>query len=122
MIFGARGAALSRCKKFNARGVEKIEDMELTDKQCLIEKTFVIKNKLGLHARAASQFVQIANNFDSDILVVKNDQEVNGKSIMGILILAAAQGAKITVKASGNDAEGAVAALGDLIDQGFGED
>lgn len=96
--------------------------MELTEKQGYTEKTFTIKNKLGLHARAASQFVQIANNFDSEIFVAKNEQEVNGKSIMGILILAAAQGTMITVKAAGPDADGAVAALGELIDQGFGED
>lgn len=96
--------------------------MELIDNQGFIEKTFTIKNKLGLHARAASQFVQIANNFESDILVVKNDQEVNGKSIMGILILAAAQGAQITIKVNGDDAEGAMAALGELVEQGFGED
>ncbi|MFQ5735737.1 MAG: HPr family phosphocarrier protein [Thermodesulfobacteriota bacterium] len=96
--------------------------MELMDRQGFIEKTFTIKNKLGLHARAASQFVQVANNFDADIVVAKNGQEVNGKSIMGILILAAAQGARVTIKASGSDADGAVAALGELIDQGFGED
>lgn len=96
--------------------------MELTEDQVYTEKTFIIKNKLGLHARAASQFVQIANNFDSEIFVTKNEQEVNGKSIMGILILAAAKGAQITVRAIGSDADGAVAALGELIDQGFGED
>lgn len=86
------------------------------------EKTFTIKNKLGLHARAASLFVQLANKFDSEILVAKNGQEVNGKSIMGILILAAAQGSKITVKAVGDDANTAMDAIGDLIDKGFGED
>ncbi len=96
--------------------------MELTEDQVYTEKTFVIKNKLGLHARAASQFVQIANNFDSEIFVTRNEQEVNGKSIMGILILAAAKGTQITVRATGSDADGAVAALGELIDQGFGED
>ena len=96
--------------------------MELTEDQVYTEKTFTIKNKLGLHARAASQFVQIANNFDSEIFVTKNEQEVNGKSIMGILILAAAKGAQITIRAAGSDADGAVAALGELIDQGFGED
>ena len=96
--------------------------MELTEDQVYTEKTFIIKNKLGLHARAASQFVQIANNFDSEIFVTKNEQEVNGKSIMGILILAAARGTQITVRATGSDADGAVAALGELIDQGFGED
>ena len=96
--------------------------MELTEDQVYTEKTFTIKNKLGLHARAASQFVQVANNFDADIFVTKNGQEVNGKSIMGILILAAAKGTQITVRAAGSDADGAVAALGELIDQGFGED
>lgn len=87
-----------------------------------IEKTFTIKNKLGLHARAASLFVQLANKFSSEIFVNKNGQEVNGKSIMGILILAAAQGAQVTLRVSGEDAQGAVDALGELIDNGFGED
>ncbi len=90
--------------------------------QGAVEKTFTIRNKLGLHARAASLFVQLANKFSSDILVQKNDQEVNGKSIMGILILAAAQGTRITVKVSGDDADRAIDALGELIDAGFGED
>ncbi len=87
-----------------------------------VEKTFTIKNKLGLHARAASQFVQVANRFDADISVMKNGQEVNGKSIMGILILAAARGTLITIKADGMDALTAVSALGELIENGFGED
>jgi phosphocarrier protein HPr len=87
-----------------------------------VVKKFVIKNKLGLHARAASQFVRLANSFDADISVQKNSQEVNGKSIMGILILAAAKGAEITVKAVGNDAPQAVDALGELINAGFGEE
>ncbi len=96
--------------------------MDIMDRQDFTEKTFTIKNKLGLHARAASLFVQIANNFDADIFVLKNDQEVNGKSIMGILILAAAQGTEIRIRAAGHDASRAVDALGELIDQGFGED
>ena len=87
-----------------------------------MEKAFRIKNKLGLHARAASLFVQLANRFSADISVAKNGQEVNGKSIMGILILAAAQGSEITVKAVGSDAATAVGALGELIETGFGED
>ncbi|MBW7956768.1 MAG: HPr family phosphocarrier protein [Deltaproteobacteria bacterium] len=87
-----------------------------------LERTYTIKNKLGLHARAAALFVQLANKFDSEILVRKDDQEVNGKSIMGILILAATQGSKVTLRVEGSDAEGALGALGDLIDRGFGED
>jgi len=85
-------------------------------------QTFTIKNKLGLHARAAALFVQLSNKFDSEILVEKSGQEVNGKSIMGILILAATQGSKITVKADGQDAAVAIEELGKLIDAGFGED
>lgn len=88
----------------------------------MVTKTFTIKNKLGLHARAASLFVQLTTKYDCDIFVVKNGQEVNGKSIMGILILAAAQGSDIVVKASGADAGGALSALGDLIENRFGED
>ncbi len=85
-------------------------------------KTFTISNKLGLHARAASHFVQVASKFESEIFVSKNEQEVNGKSIMGILILAAPKGAEILVKAVGPDASQAVVALGELIDNRFGEE
>lgn len=87
-----------------------------------LEKTYTIRNKLGLHARAAALFVQLANKFDSEVLVRKGDQEVNGKSIMGILILAATQGSKVTLRVEGSDAEAALMSLGDLIDRGFGED
>ena len=85
-------------------------------------KIFTIRNKFGLHARAAAQFVQLANKFDSEIFVDKNGQEVNGKSIMGILMLAASQGVEITVRAEGEDCEAAVGALGELVDNGFGEE
>lgn len=86
------------------------------------EKVFTIKNKLGLHARAASQFVQVAAKYGSEVFVKKGEQEVNGKSIMGILILAAAKDSKITVRTEGDDADQALDALGELIDSGFGED
>jgi len=97
--------------------METIEQM-----QDALEKTYIIRNKLGLHARAASLFVQLANKYTSDIFVQKNDQEVNGKSIMGILILAAAKGSQITLRVVGEDADSALSALGELIDAGFGED
>jgi phosphocarrier protein len=87
-----------------------------------VVKIFTISNKLGLHARAASHFVQVASRFESEIFVTKNEQEVNGKSIMGILILAAPKGAEISIKAVGSDAMAAVAALGELIDNRFGEE
>ena len=87
-----------------------------------VEKRFTIRNKLGLHARAASLFVQIAVRFDSDIFVEKNGQQVNGKSIMGILILAAAKGSSILIRATGQDCKSAIVALGELVENGFGED
>ncbi len=86
------------------------------------KKTYTIKNKLGLHARAASQFVQLANKFTSEVFVSKGEQEVNGKSIMGILILAASKGTEVGIRAEGPDAGVAVASLGELIDNGFGEE
>ncbi|MBI5810796.1 MAG: HPr family phosphocarrier protein [Deltaproteobacteria bacterium] len=93
-----------------------------TDAAASAVKDFKIRNKLGLHARAASQFVQVANRFTADIFVTKNGREVNGKSIMGVLMLAAERGSLITVRAAGEDAVTAIAALGELIDAGFGED
>lgn len=90
----------------------------------LIEKKITIKNKSGLHARPAALFVQIANKFDSDISVTKGKQKVNGKSIMGILMLAAGKGQTVIIGANGKDAEDAVRELSELLvvdtDYGFG--
>ena len=80
-----------------------------------VEKLITIKNKLGLHARPAALFVQIANKFDSDISVSKGKQKVNGKSIMGIMMLAAGKGARISIAAEGPDAEEAVRELEKLL-------
>ena len=80
-----------------------------------IEKKVVIKNKQGLHARPAAVFVQIANKYDSKITVKKGRQKVNGKSIMGIMMLAASCGAAVRVAAEGPDAEEAVAELVGLL-------
>lgn len=85
-------------------------------------KEFRIRNRLGLHARAAAQLVQTANQFKSEITVRKDDLEVNGKSIMGLLMLAAPQGSTIHVSADGADEADAMTAIGKLIDDGFGED
>lgn len=83
---------------------------------------FKIVNRLGLHARAAAQLVQTANRFVSDVTITKDDNEVNGKSIMGLLMLAAPLGSTITVTVSGEDAVEAMATIGKLINDGFGED
>lgn len=85
------------------------------------ERTFSIVNTLGLHARAAAQLVQTANRFQSEVQVIKDGTAVNGKSIMGVLTLAAAKGSQITVSCEGSDAEPALAMLGKLIESGFGE-
>jgi phosphocarrier protein len=85
------------------------------------ERTFVIVNALGLHARAAAQLVQIANRHRSEIHVEKDGMSVNGKSIMGVLTLAAAKGSTIIVAVEGDDAEHAMAELAKVIEGGFGE-
>lgn len=81
----------------------------------LIKKEVIIKNKLGLHARPAATFVQAANKFESEITLKKASQEVNGKSIMGIMMLAAKKGSKVLVVAYGPDAEKAVEELSGLL-------
>lgn len=85
------------------------------------EQTFTIINKLGLHARAAARFVTIASEFEAEIAVSRDGQVVNGKSIMGVMMLAAAKGTQIHVQATGNDAEHALAAIEALISDYFGE-
>jgi phosphocarrier protein HPr len=87
----------------------------------MVRREFVIKNRLGLHARAAAQLVKTANRFRSEVTIEKEGIEVNGKSIMGLLMLAAPQGSRIAVTANGTDAEEALNAIGQLIDDGFGE-
>jgi len=80
-----------------------------------VEKKIIIKHKQGLHARPAALFVQIANKFESVISVRKGDQEVNGKSIMGILMLAAEKGSQLYIRAEGQDAKKAVEELERLL-------
>ncbi|MDT8310707.1 MAG: HPr family phosphocarrier protein [Methylophaga sp.] len=87
----------------------------------MTQQTFTIINKLGLHARAAAKFVTTASTFDADILVRRDGREVNGKSIMGVMMLAAAKGTEITVCADGDDADAALQAIGDLINNYFEE-
>lgn len=78
-------------------------------------KDIVIQNRTGLHARPAAVFVQLANKYESEITIIKEGQEVNGKSIMGILMLAAEKGAKIKIVAEGADAEKAVEELSSVL-------
>lgn len=86
-----------------------------------LENEFTIVNKNGMHARPAAQFVKQACQFQCDVLVEKDDEQVNGKSIMGLMMLAAARGEKIKIITEGADAEGAMTTLGGLISGGFGD-
>jgi phosphocarrier protein len=84
--------------------------------------TFEIINQLGLHARAAAQLVNIANRYKSEITIRRGLEAANGKSIMGVLMLAAAVGSKVTIEAEGPDSGEAVARIGELIANRFGEE
>ena len=85
------------------------------------ERTLLIVNSLGLHARAAAQLVQTANRYRAEVHVEKDGVAVNGKSIMGVLTLAAAKGTRILVSCDGDDAADALTALTTLVEAGFGE-
>jgi len=86
-----------------------------------LEREVEIVNQAGLHARPAAKFVKLAESFTSSIRIEKGDLTVNGKSIMGVLMLAAECGSHINMCAEGSDAEDALAALSDLVGQGFEE-
>ena len=88
----------------------------------MIERTFVIQNKLGLHARPAALFVQTTHKFLSQVRVRKDGQEVDGKSIMGILTLAAESGSRVTIIADGPDEQEMINTLSGLFDKGFDEE
>jgi phosphocarrier protein HPr len=87
----------------------------------MIERTVTIANKNGLHARPAAEIVKTAAKYEADITLVRDDLEVNGKSIMGVMMLAAEYGSQLVLRADGPDAEAAVGALTLLIENKFGE-
>lgn len=88
----------------------------------MIQRELSIRNRLGLHARAAAKFVQTASRFQSEVKIRKNGEEVDGKSILGLLLLAASQGTAITVAVCGEDEEAAFAAVEGLVERKFDED
>lgn len=87
----------------------------------MLHKEIEIINKLGMHARAAAKFVTLAQTFVSDVRIARNGREVNGKSIMGVMMLAAARGSTIELKINGEDEEKAMQYLVDLINNRFDE-
>jgi phosphocarrier protein HPr len=87
----------------------------------MMERTVEIVNKNGLHARPAAEIVKLSSKFKSEITIVRDDLEVNGKSIMGVMMLAAEFGSNIVVRATGDDAEAAINAIAELVAARFGE-
>lgn len=87
----------------------------------MVERSVTIANRNGLHARPAAEIVKTAAKFKADITLVRDDLEVNGKSIMGVMMLAAEYGSTLVLRATGADADAAVAALATLIESKFGE-
>ena len=88
----------------------------------MISSSVTVVNRLGMHARAAAKFVHLATRFSAHVRVGREGREMDGKSIMGILLLAAARGSTITISGDGSDERDAVAALVALVASGFGED
>lgn len=88
----------------------------------MVKKDFLIVNKLGLHARASALFVKTASRFAADVKLAKEGVEVNGKSIMGIMMLAASKGTTVTLSIDGADEAEALDTIGELITNGFGEE
>ncbi len=88
----------------------------------MIEKEVIVPNTLGIHARPATQFVKIASKFKSDVRVIKDGIEANGKSIMSLLILTATKGSKIIIRCDGPDEKEALEELVKLVEEGFGEE
>lgn len=87
----------------------------------MTERSVTVVNKLGIHARPAAEIVKTASRFRSDITIVRDDMEVNGKSIMGVMMLAAERGAIIVVRAEGEDSDAALDAIAALVAERFGE-
>lgn len=88
----------------------------------MIRREVEIRNRLGLHARAAARFVHAANSFRSRVTLTRGVRTMDGKSILGILLLAASHGTRLTLAAEGEDEQGAVEALAALVETGFGEE
>ncbi|HOK39489.1 MAG TPA: HPr family phosphocarrier protein [bacterium] len=88
----------------------------------MIEEEVEVINKMGLHARAAAKLVQLTNRFKSDIIISLNDLQINGKSIMGIMLLAATKGTKLNISINGDDAEEMMKSIKELFENKFGEE
>lgn len=117
------GGAVSRQEKHLLKNIPSpFRQVRLVSARLMAStKTFTVNNKLGIHARPAAQFVKIASRFDSEIRVEKDEEEIDGKSIMGLMMLAAGNGSQLKVTAEGGDEEEALAALEELVNRNFEE-
>ncbi len=97
-------------------------NISFNNKNNIYNKTCLVANRLGLHARAAAKFVKLAETFDADIFVEKNGIRVSGISILGLMMLAAGPGSALTIEADGPEADRAVESLSDLVENKFDED
>jgi phosphocarrier protein len=95
---------------------------KIPERDFSLQKELVVSNKLGIHARPAAMFVKLATRFESDIFVEKDGEKVNGKSIMGLMMLAAGPGSRLMVQANGGDAAQALVELEALLQRKFDED
>lgn len=95
---------------------------KIADGNTLMTKELTVSNKLGIHARPAAMFVKVANRFNCNVFVEKDGEKVNGKSIMGLMMLAAGPGSKLTIHADGHDASNAIAELESLLNAKFNEE
>ncbi len=95
---------------------------KMADNSSQMTKELTVSNKLGIHARPAAQFVKVANRFACNIFVEKDGEKVNGKSIMGLMMLAAGPGSRLTVYAEGNDASQALTEIESLLEKKFNEE
>jgi len=88
----------------------------------MLQRDVEIMNKLGLHARPSAKLTQLASKYKSDVFMARNGRRINAKSIMGVMMLAAAKGSTVTLETSGEDEQEAIDALAELITSGFGEE
>src|SRR5260221_1601245 len=95
---------------------------KLPGSEAIMTRDFMVSNKLGIHARPAAMFVKTANRFACEIFVEKDGEKINGKSIMGLMMLAAGPGSKLTLHVRGNDAQSALTELAALVQRKFDED
>lgn len=109
-------------RPYNTQISGRTLESENSSARCMVAQEVIIRNKLGLHARPAAHFVRIASQFKSDVFLIKDDVRINAKSIMGVMMLAAEQGASLTIECQGEDEVALLAKLTKLVEDKFYEE